>query len=160
MITIFFSWKKPSMLWYYLRVPKSEDLLRHFRAFKIWRERLQIRCLTVPPPTLPLPTALTSLPGAVHSSGGAEAEQDGCASGSGELRVEGGGRTRGSKSDGQATKKTREDQRSPSEWEDFCFREAQRAPARACPRRATAVSPSPAPTVHSQGVLSTIHRTD
>lgn len=38
------------MLWYYLRVPKSADLLRHFRVFKIWRERLQIRCLTVPPP--------------------------------------------------------------------------------------------------------------
>lgn len=54
----------------------------------MWRERLIIMWFSIsPPPQQPTAAAaLTSLPGAFHSSGGAEAEQDGCVLGSGELR--------------------------------------------------------------------------
>lgn len=53
----------------------------------MWRERLIIMWFSIhpPPPAHQQPTAaaaLTSLPGAFHTSGGAEAEQDGCVLGS------------------------------------------------------------------------------
>jgi len=77
------------------------------------------------PPTQS-PRALTSLPGAVHAAGGAEAEQDGCVLGTGELRTKGVKSLKYCQTRHKRRREALQGWRGLSEREDGRFRRASR----------------------------------